>query len=62
MLQGHGEAAFLAGNLLHFAQGVQLDVDVPADLDQLGRNNSHGAIVGGKGLVDLRHGAADAGP
>jgi hypothetical protein len=34
---------------------------MPADLDQLGRDNSHGAIIGGKGLVDLRHGAPDGG-
>ncbi len=26
---------------------------MPADLDQFGRDNSHGAIIGGKGLVQL---------
>jgi hypothetical protein len=26
---------------------------VPADLDQLGRDDSHGTVVGGKGLVQL---------
>jgi hypothetical protein len=30
-------------------------VDVPADLDQLGRDNSHGTVIGGEGLVELRH-------
>jgi len=38
---------------------MKLDVDVPADLDQLGRNNSHGTVIGGKGLVQLRHDTAD---
>jgi len=34
-------------------------VHVPADLDQFGRDNSHGTIVGGKGLVQLRHCPSD---
>ncbi len=33
---------------------------MPADLDQFGCEYSHGAIIGGKGLVELRHVAADA--
>ncbi len=33
----------------------KLDVQVPADLDQFGRNNSHGAVIGGECLVQLRH-------
>jgi hypothetical protein len=33
---------------------------VPADLDQLGRENSHGTVIGGKGLVKLGHMAANA--
>jgi hypothetical protein len=37
--------------------GDQLDVHVPADLDQFGRDNSHGTVVGGEGLVQLRHDA-----
>ena len=36
-----------------------LDVQMPADLDQFGRDDSHGAFVGGEGLVKLRHYAAD---
>jgi hypothetical protein len=31
------------------------------DIQQLGRKNSDGAIVGGKGLIQLSHLAADAG-
>ena len=32
---------------------------MPADLDQFGRKNSHGTIIGRKGLVQLGHGTAD---
>jgi hypothetical protein len=39
--------------------GDHLDVQMPADLDQFGRDDSHGAFVGGEGLVKLRHYAAD---
>jgi hypothetical protein len=39
---------------------MKLYVDVPADLDQLGRDNSHGAVIGGKGLVQLRHDSTDS--
>ena len=38
---------------------MELDIDIPADLDQFRRDNSHGAVVGGKGLVQLRHGPAN---
>jgi len=31
--------------------GYEFYVQVPADLDQLRRNNSHGTVIGGKGLV-----------
>jgi hypothetical protein len=32
---------------------------MPADLDQFRRDNSHGAVIGGKGLVQLGHDPAD---
>jgi hypothetical protein len=35
--------------------GQEFDVQMPADLDQFGRDNSHGTVVGGKGLVQLGH-------
>ena len=35
---------------------------MPADLDQFGRENSHRAVIGGKGLIQLGHMAADARP
>jgi hypothetical protein len=37
----------------------ELDIQVPADLDQFGRDNSHGAVIGGKRLVQLGHDPAD---
>ena len=39
--------------------GDEFNVQVPADLDQFGRDDSHGAVVGGEGLVQLGHGAPD---
>jgi hypothetical protein len=44
---------------LNFGKGEKFDVDVPADLDQFGRDNSHGTVVGGKCLVKLRHHSPD---
>jgi len=37
----------------------ELDIEMPADLDQFGGDNSHGAVVGGEGLIQLSHGPAD---
>jgi hypothetical protein len=51
--------AILACNVLHFAERQQLDVDVPADLDQFRRYNSHCTVIGGKGFIQLRHHAAN---
>jgi hypothetical protein len=39
--------------------GDQFNVQMPADLDQFGRNDSHGTVVGGKGFVQLGHGATN---
>jgi hypothetical protein len=33
---------------------------MPADLDQFRREDSHGAVIGGKSLVQLRHVPPDA--
>jgi len=35
--------------------GDDLYVQVPADLDQFRGDDSHGTVIGGKGLVQLRH-------
>jgi hypothetical protein len=49
----------VAGDLFNFGQGMKLYIDVPADLDQFRRDNSHGTIIRGKRLVQLGHNAAD---
>jgi len=51
----HLKISFFAVNGCDFGEGEQFDVDVPADLDQLGGDNSHGAVIGGECLVQLRH-------
>ena len=53
------EVTGLARNPLHLGQGVEVDVQVPPGFDQLGRYDAHGAVVGGKRLVELGHHAAD---
>src|SRR5208337_4519801 len=45
---------WLARDAFNLRIGVQVDVNMPADLDQLGGDNSHRAFVGGKGFVKLR--------
>jgi hypothetical protein len=55
------EVSRFSGNFPEFAQREQLNITMPADLDQFRRENSHGAVVGGKGLVQLRHDPADGG-
>jgi hypothetical protein len=44
-----------------FYRGTRMDfdVDVPADLDQFRRNDSHGAVIGRKSLIQLRHSPAN---
>ncbi len=34
---------------------------MPADLDQSGRDRSHGAVIGGEGLVELCHDPTNGG-
>jgi len=53
------EIAFFPGNGGNLRQGKQLDVDVSADLDQLGGDNSHGTVIGRECLIQLSHAAAD---
>jgi hypothetical protein len=48
-------------NALDIGKGDQLYVNVPADLDQFGRDNSHGAVICGEGLVQLGHNPANGG-
>jgi hypothetical protein len=44
---------------VNFSIGQNLYIGVPADLDQFGREYSHGAVIGGIGLVKLGHLAAN---
>jgi len=44
---------------VNFSIAQDLYVGIPADLDQLGREYSHGAVIGRKGLVKLGHMAAN---
>jgi hypothetical protein len=50
------EIARFAADGTDFRQGQDFDVEMPADLDQFRRDNSHGTIIGGKCLVQLGHG------
>ena len=56
------KAPFLAFDAVNLRIGEQADVEMPADLDQLGRNDSHRAFVCGEGLVQLGHASADRRP
>jgi hypothetical protein len=53
------EPSHITGYVLHLGEGKQFDIQMPADLDQFRRDNSHGAIIGGKGLVQLGHNPTD---
>jgi hypothetical protein len=53
------EIARFAADGSDFGKGQEFDVEMPADLDQFRRDNSHGTIIGGKRLVQLGHGPAD---
>jgi len=48
-------------NRLQFRARNQVDIEMPAALDQFRRKNSHGTVIGGKGLVQFAHHAADGG-
>jgi hypothetical protein len=54
------EVSHLSFDAIHFSVRQDLYVRMPADLDQFRCENSHGAVVGWKGLVKLGHVAADA--
>jgi len=56
--KGNPEIPRLPFNAFHLGIGKNLDVWVPADLDQFRRKYSHRAVVGGIGLVELGHVAA----
>ncbi len=59
LLDADREIPRLPLDAFHLTQGENLDVLVPADLDQARRHGAHRAIVGGKSLVELRHDSAN---
>jgi len=58
-VQGDPEVSRFPFYTVYFSISQGLYVGVPADLDQFGRENSHGAVIGGIGLVQLGHMTAD---
>ncbi len=55
------KVARLSLNPFNLSMGKNIDIQVSAKLHELGRDNSHGAIVGRKGLIQLSHDSAHAG-
>jgi hypothetical protein len=51
----HLELAWLSVHADQIRVGDHLYVQMPADLDQFRGDDSHGTVIGGKGLVQLRH-------
>ena len=59
LLDFDGKIPRFPGNALHFREGQKFNTRMPADLDQFGRKDSHGTVIGGKRLVQLGHEAPD---
>jgi hypothetical protein len=57
--QRYLEVSFFPCYTVNFSIRQDLYIGMPADLDQLGCKYSHGAVIGGKGLVKLGHMAAN---
>ena len=58
-IQGDLEVACCSIYSLNFSISQDLYIGMPADLDQFGREYSHGAVIRGIGFVKLGHLAAD---
>ena len=58
-IQGDLEVSCLPFYTVNFSIGQDLYVGMPADLDQFGREYSHRTVIGGIGLVQLSHMAAN---
>ena len=50
-----------AFHLFHISHGDELNIEMTPAFHQLRGENTHGTIIGGKGLVQLRHAPADGG-
>ena len=57
--QGYLEVSRFPFYTVNFSIGQDLYIGLPVDLDQFGREYSHGAVVGGEGLIKLGHLAAE---
>jgi hypothetical protein len=57
-VNGDLEVSLGALNLSNLGTGDQVDIEMPADLDQFRGDNSHGTVIGRKCLVQLRHDTA----
>jgi hypothetical protein len=55
------EVARIAADTFDLGKGDQIDVGVPADLDQLWGDDSHRTLIGRKGLIKLSHNPANTG-
>jgi hypothetical protein len=55
------EIAQFTLNLFHFRVRQEPDSGMPTDIHELGRQDSEGAIVGGKCFIELSHFPADGG-
>ncbi len=58
-IQGDLEVSCFPFCTVNFCIGQNLYIGMPADLDQFGREYSHGAVIRGIGLVKLGHLAAN---
>jgi hypothetical protein len=56
-----GKPTRFPGEFVKITIGDKLYVQMPADLDQFGRDDSHGTVIGGKRFIQLRHQAANGG-
>jgi len=57
--QGDPEVSSFSFYPVNFGVAQDLNIGIPADLDQFGCEYSHGTVIGRKGLVKLGHVAAN---
>ena len=55
------EIARFSADALNFGIGNNFDIGMARTFNKFGRFNTHGAVIGGEGLVQQRHFAADRG-
>jgi hypothetical protein len=58
-VQGDLEVSCFPFDTVNFSISQDLYIGMPADLDQFGREYSHGAVIGGISFVKLGHMAAN---